>query len=204
MYQKLGIEGTPFNADIVGVSGARSKSTRLVEVNIRSLYSDYNASLKCLVTSKITNALPCKTVNISNWRIPSGIFLADPKFGTPANVDMLIGVTEFFRILKSGHLVIGEGLPELRKTELGWVVAGEINDESSAIVNAQQINSVTIESLNEAIKRFWEIEEIENQTSSSTEEQECEEMFRKSHERDSTGRYVVKLPFRSNIHQLED
>ncbi|XP_062713718.1 uncharacterized protein LOC134290572 [Aedes albopictus] len=182
----------------------QSSSSPPQQPSTSSLYSEYSSSLKCLVTPKITNALPSKAVNTSDWKIPSRFPLADPKFGTPADIDLLIGVTEFFRVLKPGHLIIGDGLPELRETELGWVVAGEIQDESSVVVNPLQVNSVTVESLNDAIKRFWEIEEVDVQSASSTEQQECEELFRQSHQRDSDGRFVLKLPFRSNLYLLED
>lgn len=204
MYQRLGIEGTSVNVDIVGVSNARSKSNRLVTVNLQSLYNDFQASLRCLVTPKITNVLPSQKVNISQWGIPHGFRLADPQFHVPSEVDLLIGMNHFFSLLRTGHLVLGDGLPELRETELGWVVSGEIRDESIAVVNPQQVNAVTIESLHELIKRFWEIEEISNSSQGTAEEEECEEIFRQSHRRDSSGRYVVRLPFRDNVSQLND
>lgn len=87
---------------------------------------------------------------------------------------------------------------------MGWVVAGEIRDESAAYVNSHQVNSVTIESLNEMIKRFWEIEEVSSVSQRTVEEEECEEKFQKSHRRDPSGRYVVNLPFRENLPQLGD
>ncbi|XP_065086542.1 uncharacterized protein LOC135708380 [Ochlerotatus camptorhynchus] len=204
MYEKLGLEGVPVSIDIVGVSNVRTKSKRLVTVSLQSLYRDFQVDLKCLVTPKITNALPSKPVNISQWNIPSGFQLADPNFYVPSDVDLLIGLGHFFRLLRTGHLVLGDGLPELRETELGWVVSGVIRDESVACLSPQQINTVTIESLNEMIKSFWEIEEISNVSQRTVEEEECEETFRSTHRRDPTGRYVVKLPFRENVSQLDD
>lgn len=113
------IDGFPVNVNIVGVSSTRSKSNRLVDVNLRSQYSDYETTLKCLVTAKITNPLPSKSIDIAQWNIPSNIKLADPNFHVPATVDLLIGMGHFFELLRVGHIVLAEGLPELRETELG-------------------------------------------------------------------------------------
>lgn len=204
MYEKLGLEGMPIEINIVGVSDSRTKASRLVIVNLESLYSNFHASLRCLVTPKITKALPTRPVDPSRWNIPSGFYLADPKFHIPADVDLLIGIGHFFSLLRTGHCVLGEGLPELRETELGWVVSGEIHDESVAYVNSQQVNSITIESLNNMIKRFWEIEEISSVSQRTVEELDCEETFRSTHRRDPSGRYIVMLPFRENVSQLND
>lgn len=68
----------------------------------------------------------------------------------------------------------------------------------------QQVNCVAVESLNETVKRFWEIEEIECNPAPTGEEDECEELFRNTCRRDSSGRYIVKLPTRENINQLSD
>ncbi|XP_062713939.1 uncharacterized protein LOC134290759 [Aedes albopictus] len=204
MFVKLGFDGLPVNVDIVGVSSTRSKSNCLVDVRLRSQCSDYQTTLQCLVTAKITNPLPSRQIDISEWNIPSIIKLADPNFNVPAAVDLLIGMGHFFELLRIGHIVLAEGLPELRETELGWVIAGEIRDEELALVNVTQVNCVAIESLNETVKRFWEIEEVEVCSAPTGEEEECEELFRNSYQRDVNGRYIVKLPIRENVHELSD
>lgn len=116
MYERLGLEGFPVAINIVGVSNSRTKSSCAVTVNPESLYNDFHASLQCLVTPKITNVLPTRPVDPSRWNIPSGLQLADPRFHIPAEIDLLIGAGQFFSLLRTGHFVLGEGLPELRET----------------------------------------------------------------------------------------
>ncbi|XP_055623365.1 uncharacterized protein LOC129766794 [Toxorhynchites rutilus septentrionalis] len=201
-YNELGLEGIPVNIDIVGVSSARSKSNRLVEVSLMSTYNNYETELKCLVTPKITGTLPRSQIDIAKWNIPTNLHMADPQFHKPAEVDLLIGIGHFFKLLKGGYIYIAEGLPELRETELGWVVSREI--QLGSYVSPQHVNSVTIESLDTIIKRFWEVEEIETEVNQSKEEQECEEFYRRTHKRDQTGRFIVKLPFREIVNQIDD
>ncbi|XP_053691605.1 uncharacterized protein LOC128740119 [Sabethes cyaneus] len=203
MFRKLGLDCVSVNVDILGVSGVRSKANRLVSVIMSSQCTDYKTTLKCLVVPRITSQLPCKPVDIKNWNIPPELRLADPGFHSPSEVDLLIGITHFFALMKPGQFVIDEGLPVFCETELGWVVSGEVNDKYESIVHARSVNTVTIESLSEMMKRFWELEEVE-ETKPNVEEQECEEIFRRSHRRDDSGRFIVDLPFRENVNLLDD
>lgn len=52
---------------------------------------------------------------------------------------------------------------------------------------------------NELLKRFWEIESDSFKSKIITEEeQRCEEFYSQTTQRDSTGRYIVRLPFRED------
>ncbi|XP_062539165.1 uncharacterized protein LOC134207467 [Armigeres subalbatus] len=52
------------------------------------------------------------------------------------------------------------------------------------------------------IRQFWEIEEVPNAATTSTEEQRCEDHFTSTHFRDS-GRFVVRLPLKENANQMD-
>lgn len=49
------------------------------------------------------------------------------------------------------------------------------------------------------MRRFWEQEEIMVSTAYTTEEQNCEDHFRVTHQRLPSGRYMVRLPFRDTL-----
>lgn len=62
---------------------------------------------------------------------------------------------------------------------------------------------VTIDtSLDEKIERFWKIEELQDVPRQTQEEQDCEQYFRNTFSRDSTGRYVVRLPKRMGFERM--
>ncbi|XP_052888952.1 uncharacterized protein LOC128297361 [Anopheles moucheti] len=92
-----------------------------------------------------------------------------------------------------------EDLPDLQETYFGWVVAGDIEEQK----NEEQCCIATTASLPETMKRFWEIEEIED-ADEPTEHEACEKSFIETHHRDKDGRYVVALPFREFPPQLKD
>lgn len=59
--------------------------------------------------------------------------------------------------------------------------------------NIAQIN------LEEQMKLFWELEEIPQQAALLTQEEaRCEEFYKKTTKHTTTGRYIVRLPFKNN------
>ncbi|KAG8233696.1 hypothetical protein J437_LFUL013348, partial [Ladona fulva] len=52
------------------------------------------------------------------------------------------------------------------------------------------------------LKRFWELEEFTVRVAQNPEEIKCEELFVKTHRRNASGRYIVSLPFRSELPSL--
>ncbi|XP_026317738.1 uncharacterized protein LOC113228599 [Hyposmocoma kahamanoa] len=52
------------------------------------------------------------------------------------------------------------------------------------------------ESLDKAIRQFWEIESVPEKSALSAEDQQCEEIFVQTHKRLESGKFVVSLPFR--------
>ncbi|KAG5868158.1 hypothetical protein JTB14_032971 [Gonioctena quinquepunctata] len=59
-------------------------------------------------------------------------------------------------------------------------------------------------SLNELMRKFWEIEQVPKNTSPNTEELECEKMYTSTFNRDSVGRFTVALPFKNSPNTLGD
>lgn len=198
MFRRLGLATKPAHISISGIGGSKVPIRDSTVVQLRSMYNDYRLDVECLITQKITGITPTTRINISHLKFPHGLQLADPTFHQPDRVDLLMGVEHFFDLLKIGHFKISEDLPELRETQLGWVVSGAMKD-------AQAVVGVTsIDSLDETIKKFWELEDIPDALPYTSEEQECERLFKETHIRDNSGRFVVKLPFRLNIEHLGD
>lgn len=52
-------------------------------------------------------------------------------------------------------------------------------------------------SLDDEIRRFWEVEELPCQVALHPQDAQCEAHFRMSHSRTPEGRYVVRLPFKA-------
>jgi len=163
-----------------------------------------------LVVPKITRDLPSFSIDISRLRIPENIGLADPLFYNPSKIDILIGGEFFFKLLESERIELSDNLPTLHNSKFGWIISGPILD--CLITNKPNRFSTHFsclfvqESINETLLKFWELEEYpaERTVTLSAEERQCEEQFVNTMSRDTSGRFVVKLPFRDNKNNLGD
>ncbi|XP_055634308.1 uncharacterized protein LOC129774572 [Toxorhynchites rutilus septentrionalis] len=187
------------NIAIAGISSLKTTAHEKIIVKFQSQYSNFQASLECLITRKVTGKIPSMDIDITDWNIPSGIQLADPMFYKSNTIDILIGAELFFKLLKPfNQLVLEDGLPELRDSHLGWIVTGSISADN----NVQYSQIASIQSIEDSIEKFWQIEELQDDPKPTTDEQRCEEHFSVTHSRDETGRFVVRLPFKDNINEL--
>ncbi|XP_033221053.1 uncharacterized protein LOC117175454 [Belonocnema kinseyi] len=128
----------------------------------------------------------------------------NPEFHKPSDIDILIGVKLFYKLLCVGQIEL-KNHPNvvLQKTQLGWIVTGEINSPSptTKVQCHLAINSTPLDS---SLTKFWEVEEIPKSKLLSAEERACEVHFANNTQRDATGRYIVKLPFNENKGKLGD
>ncbi|XP_055632920.1 uncharacterized protein LOC129773346 [Toxorhynchites rutilus septentrionalis] len=144
-----------------------------------------------------------QATDISQWPIPDAIHLADPQFHHPNKISLLLGNKLFFELLEPGtiRLSADDSLPLLQNTKLGSVVSGgfkEANHSSESAVSSCLLASST-DDLNNQLRKFWELEQCNKISPHFTDEElRCEEHFTKYTTRESTGQFVVRLPFSEN------
>lgn len=119
----------------ISVSGVDNISTRLkhsVSATLKSRHSRYEKRLEFLVLNRVTKTMPSISINRTTLEIPQNINLADPEFYKPSDINILIGVKLFYKLLSVGQISL-KNHPDavLQKTQLGWIVAGEINNSLS-------------------------------------------------------------------------
>ena len=126
-----------------------------------------------------------------------GLQLADPQFMEPSHVDVLLGAA-FYSLIVEGAVIKGASTePIAIKTTLGWVVSGSIDGSGDFPSLPSTSHHVACDDpLDNLIQKFWEQEEIPLKPVLSQDDQACEEHFVATHERDPSGRYVVRLPFK--------
>ncbi|XP_055527328.1 uncharacterized protein LOC129719944 [Wyeomyia smithii] len=154
--------------------------------------------LDCLVLPKLTVSLPSQHIDISRWRIPKNLPLADPQFNISQGVDMIIGAGLFFELLENQQLSLAAGYPMLQKTVLGYIVCGKIEQPTLEVTDTQSCHFCVEGTLDTMLQRFWEIENFDDGKALTPDEQFCEEHFQSTVTRDETGRYVVRLPLKED------
>ena len=192
----------------ISVTGVEHTSTGIkhsVSATIKkSRTSKYKKNLDFFVLSRITAKRPCLPLKRADFEILKNIALADPEFHTPSDIDILLGVKLFYKLLYVGQIEL-KNCPDvvLQKTQLGWIVAGEINDPSPS--NAVQCHlAMHSTPLDASLTKFWEVEEIPKAKLLSAEEKACEEHFINNTQRSADDRYVVRLPFNENKGKIGD
>ena len=60
----------------------------------------------------------------------------------------------------------------------------------------------TLEPLNSTLQRFWELEEVNIPKIQDPDDVRCEEIYKKTTTRGSSGRYIVPLPFKTETTPL--
>ena len=200
LTQSLRLPRSSQSIRISGIAGL-SHHSPLHSVSTFKISSVSSPSEKFQVTAvvvpRVTCDLPLQPVHVnSEWTHLSDLHLADPDFGQPAKIDILLGVDVYVDVLLQGRRNGPPGTPVALETKFGWVLAGKTNALSLPQHNvASHHVAVTSTSGDEILRKFWEIEENPRDDSNlSPEERTVVQHFSESHIHSKSGRFVVPLP----------
>ncbi|KAL0896002.1 hypothetical protein ABMA27_011992 [Loxostege sticticalis] len=158
-----------------------------------------NITFEALVLSSICADQPIQPVDSSDWSHIKNLRLADPDFAQPGPVDMLLSADIFASSLLPGLRQGKPGQPRALNTIFGWIVMGacDVTPPTSNTSRGKNCLLVSNLSLDNSIKKFWELENVSSPIKSfvSKEDQQCEDYFVANHCRNEEGRFVVPLPF---------
>ena len=145
------------------------------------------------VLPRVTTDMPASPVDsISQWKHLEDLDLADPDFGTPGRVDVLLGADYYGEIILRGRRTGPRGTPYALRTCLGWVLAGPLQSNNS---RPTAYTCCTVTENDDILKRFWEIEDYNmKQSALSPEEEAVVQYFKATYSRDCHGRFIVPLP----------
>ncbi|XP_026747883.1 uncharacterized protein LOC113508909 [Trichoplusia ni] len=180
---------------IIGVGSTRTNVDHVVQLRIGSRWNpSFEINIQAYVMSKqLTTKIPSKAVPVTHWPHLEGLNLADPDYYKPGPIDLLLGVKEYAQLVQQQLIKGPPGSPCAQETNLGWILFGEINtslQEESFLVLHQQIE---IENM---LKSLWEID-TDKKRKLTREENLCETIYESTHARTEEGRYIVRLPFKT-------
>lgn len=208
--QKILTKG--FISGLGGDSESSLISNSMVFVKFRSRVNpNFVIEIKAYVLKKLTSLLPERQISSEVITTISSVELADPSFGSPSKIELLLGAEIYCQILLEGLITGSPGLPVAQNTKFGWILSGKVNNE----INHRDTSSKNVASPhvielneNETLRKFWELESQPSIDSVgkflSPEEQKCKKLFAESTYREESGRYVVKLPFKTDDPQCKN
>ncbi|XP_011684943.1 PREDICTED: uncharacterized protein LOC105448195 [Wasmannia auropunctata] len=199
LAQLLKLERKRAAIPLIGIGAQKSDTTRgRVDCEIRSCVAPaFSCWLTAYILPRLTAQIPSSAVRNAEWPHLRNISLADPSFNVPGRVDLLLGADVYGSLLRDGLRQGTIGTPTAQLTALGWIVSGPVSI-SRAIPRGLAHSTLSSDRhLSELVEKFWTQEEMPPAaTPLSEDEVRCEEHFRNTHSRTSSGRYVVRLPFR--------
>lgn len=207
LAQILHLPRSNHQVTISGIAGLSDHSPlrSVTAVNVSSIYSPGNTlTVTTIIIPQVTCNLPIHHVNSkSSWTHLSDLPLADLEFGVPGKIDLLLGVDVYADIILQGRQSGPPGTPTAFETIFGWVLSGKTSSVASQLcVTSHHISAVSY-SIDDSLKKFWEVEEPPGSVASwSLEKQEVVEHFKQHHYQNSEGQYVVPLLKHTNVKPL--
>lgn len=185
---RLAIKGTG-QANVGYTKGA-------IDLNVSSRYDKHQKiAVKAYILDKLTSKLPGRTITLDEMKHIEGLTLADPQFNHPAKIDIILGM-EYAWEINLPDKRSAPGYPIAQLTIFGWVLGGVVTQ------NAEETSVQVLHThcdIENSLKRFWEAEEeLPERKILTKEEQLCEDDFVATHMRDDSGRFTVKLCFKTD------
>ena len=185
-------------ARIAGIGGMSHRTFSQSVVNFRVAHTTSRGKsfeVQAIVLPKVTSELPHQPVAFDKrWTHLSGIQLADPDFGSPGHVDILLGVDVFSSVVLHGRRFGTPGCPSAFQTCFGWVLSGVVSNDAVPEESVVSYHSSVLTG-DDLLRSFWEVEDRSpGQSTLSPEEKLVMDFFATKHYRDEANRFVVPLP----------
>ncbi|CAF4853888.1 unnamed protein product [Pieris macdunnoughi] len=193
--QLLNLERTSISGKITGISSIPLTTKSQVTLNFHAIRNpSHMITAKAYVLRRINSRLPSQEIPPDTWPSSEISDLADPHFHMPGSIDVLLGAVVYAHIILNGIIKRNESLVALN-SRLGWLVSGEVTQSGHQSHNVVVMH--TQFEVDQLLRQFWEINEYSpNVKPLSKPEMQCEEHFKKTHTRNTDGRYEVRLPFK--------
>ncbi|XP_068143648.1 uncharacterized protein [Drosophila tropicalis] len=199
--QTLGLARSPFRVATSGISDVKAGITRgFCSLQMMSRVSSHCIDIKAHILGKITSPLARENIDASSLSVFKGYQMADPDFRTNASIDILLGNDCIWLVLTGEKLCDGQEHPIAVNTIFGWVITSVYTSRLQTS-STSLLTTVNIDGL---LQRFWELEEVPSHTTVNKEDEKVETHFRRTHNRNSNGRYIVDLPFKEQNPQFAD
>lgn len=199
--QSLGLKRVNVNGVVSGVGDGQTRTKSMVSFTLQSLLNpQFSVPVNAFVLSTLTSFLPTNNASIIDWPELEKLPLADPQYGQPNRIDLILGVDILSEILLEGLKKHPAATgPIAQNTQLGWILSGRVQSKANS-TNRRVINLHLQLKEDQILKKFWDIEREPERIEKRLTEQErkCEEFYEKTTERDEEGRYVVRLPFKDD------
>ncbi|XP_073960059.1 uncharacterized protein [Choristoneura fumiferana] len=193
----LNLQTQKIKFEVLGFNENMTTINQQAHVTIMSRDESYSTRLSCFVVPNICS-VPNYSIPQNTFNIPQRFQLADEYFIKGGAIDLIIGAEHFYQLLCIGQHRLGDGLPILQRTRLGWVVSGPVDIKYAP----QRVSCNFV--LNNDMRGIWEANDLHPPNKVPDDDYiNCEKAF-DEHTRTSDGNFVVTLPLKEPTTALGD
>ncbi|KAJ8708890.1 hypothetical protein PYW08_010272 [Mythimna loreyi] len=185
--QQLGLKRSRCDGIITGIGQTENSCRGIMNLNCmsNSRIKRYQFNIDAYIMNNLTKYLPSYSFPKIVCTFLDNLELADPDYNISRPIDILLGADVYSNIILTGMCRLSESLPLVQETQLGWILCGNI--KTKLMCNVVQFDL-------DRVQQFWEIENVTEEKSLSSEDQECIQYYKATTHRLDDGKYQVRLP----------
>ncbi|XP_070527375.1 uncharacterized protein [Cardiocondyla obscurior] len=200
MAQLLRAKRQRAHINISAVGGIQLGQVRqATTIAVSPLQSDSPSfTVTALILRSLTHYAPRRVTSLSEISHLSDLSWADPDPLSSDPIHVILGADLYGDLILDGVRHGLSGQPVAQRSVFGWLISGPLcaplaaSDPSASLTTH---HCMSLAPLEEAIVKFWEVEDLPAARVLTQQEEQCEEHFCTTHSRTSDGRYIVRLPF---------
>ncbi|XP_036339791.1 uncharacterized protein LOC118749130 [Rhagoletis pomonella] len=205
LVQLIGAKRQHARVPITGLSSQSVGITRgRVVLTLHSASNENSFIVEALILQKLTSTLPSHPINLCKQTREQikQLSLADPTFGIPGPVDMIIGSDQLWKILTGEKIqLINETLNAVNSV-FGWVITGSCLSEAEYPPHVS--GSHALQDVDYLVRSLLEMDNLQSSKSKIDEHDPVEKHFSSTVQRGEDGTYVVKYPFKADMKPIDD
>ena len=195
---------------VLGGQEQRRKMNRVDKFKLAPFNSNgvkHAVSIDACTINSVCAPLAAVEVDVKRCDHLRNLQLADTFPRDVASVDLLVGADKFYKLVQGEVRKGRPGTPTTSKSRLGWLLSGPVAGSKKSEETSAMLTVTKIESSDDQLKRFWELDAIgigsyqEHQRTS--EEEDAINQFNSSCRFDGE-RYEVGLPWKKDHPPLVD
>ena len=197
----------PFTTTITGLEQSHA-ATSMFKVDLtlraRDRPDEPPIELSPSIVTSITGNTPSNDLTKhKDLDFTKNLKLADPSFGSPGRIDLLLGQDAMHKIMRGGVVNSPTSSLYCINTVFGWVVGGRCDSSTQAVTAHICCRASVDTTTNNLLEAFWKSEEPPSDSNRlSPEEETAVTYFKDTVIREPDGRYQVSLPKRESAPPL--
>ncbi|XP_017490770.1 PREDICTED: uncharacterized protein LOC108378971 isoform X1 [Rhagoletis zephyria] len=199
LRRRINLPTKKMHAQVSGINNTVSAQVKeACSIQLRSPIDPFiSIDAIVLVLPTLTGNLPTCDISALTQQAFPDLILADKRFYVNEQVDLVLGGDIYPHIILSGIKKNVLSTLLAQETVFGWILTGRADAVNPT--NNNRVSFFNEVALDKQLSSFWELEDLPRDKTATAEEAKCEELYKRTTQRNPDGRYIVSLPFKAEF-----